>query len=62
MSHSKNNRKVHEPGPRDHDVAEHCRKFGIAPDEERKLRKLLGNHAPLHEIEANRSHRQPKFR
>jgi hypothetical protein len=36
--------------------------LGISPDEERKLRKLLGSHAPLHEIHANHTSKQPKFR
>ncbi|WP_165447260.1 hypothetical protein [Rhizobium leguminosarum] len=42
------NRQVRIPGPREHDVAEHCRKFGIGPAEEKKLKKLLGSRAPLH--------------
>jgi hypothetical protein len=62
MSHSKDNRHVHTPGPKDHSVSDHCRRLGISPDEERKLRKLLGSHAPLHEIHANYTSKQPKFR
>jgi len=62
MTHAKNNRQVRIPGPNEHDVAEHCRKFGITAVEERKLRKLLGDHAPLHEIQANSPTKTPKFR
>jgi hypothetical protein len=62
MSHSKNNRQVRIPGPNEHDVAEHCRKFGINQVEERKLQRLLGKHAPLHELQANAPPRTPKFR
>jgi hypothetical protein len=62
MSHSKDNRQVRIPGPNDHSVSEHCQKFGIGPAEERKLQKLLGKRAPLHEIQANVSQRPPKFR
>jgi hypothetical protein len=62
MSHSTNNRQVREPGPRDRNVSDHCKKLGISPEEERKLRKLLGNHAPLHEIHANHTSKQPRFR
>jgi hypothetical protein len=56
------NRQVRIPGPREHDVAEHCRKFGIGPAEEKKLKKLLGSRAPLHEIQANAPPRQPRWR
>lgn len=59
---SMSNRQVRIPGPREHDVAEHCRKFGIGPAEEKKLKKLLGSHAPLHEIQANAPPRLPKWR
>lgn len=59
---SMNNRQVRIPGPREHDVAEHCRKFGIGPAEEKKLKKLLGSKAPLHEIQANAPPRQPRWR
>ncbi|AUW41323.1 hypothetical protein [Rhizobium leguminosarum] len=59
---SMSNRQVRIPGPREHDVAEHCRKFGIGPAEEKKLKKLLGSRAPLHEIQANASPRQPRWR
>jgi hypothetical protein len=62
MSHSKENRQVRIPGPNDHNVADHCKKFGIGPAEERKLHRLLGKHAPLHEIHANGSPKLPKFR
>jgi LDH2 family malate/lactate/ureidoglycolate dehydrogenase len=62
MSHSKDNRQVRIPGSNDRNVAEHCQKFGISPIEERKLQKLLGKRAPLHEIQANVSHGPPKFR
>jgi hypothetical protein len=41
MSHSQDNRQVRIPGPGYKDVAEHCRKFGINPVEERKLKRLL---------------------
>lgn len=57
-----NNRQVHVPGPRDHDVADHCKKLGVDPAEERKLLRLLGKHAPLHEIRANAPPKQPRFR
>jgi hypothetical protein len=30
--------------------------------EERKLQRLLGKHAPLHELQANAPPRTPKFR
>lgn len=56
------NRQVQHPGPRGHDVAEHCRKHGINATEERKLLQLLGKHAPAHEIRANAAQRPPKFR
>ncbi|TCL62720.1 hypothetical protein [Rhizobium sp. BK251] len=62
MSHSKDNRQVRIPVPNDRSVVEHCRKFGIGPAEERKLQKLLGKHAPLHEIQTNSPPRLPKFR
>ncbi len=62
MSHSQDNRQVRIPGPGYKDVAEHCRKFGINPVEERKLKRLLGKHAPLHEIQVNAPSRLPKFR
>jgi len=57
-----NNRQVRIPGPKDQDITEHCRKFGIGPAEEKKLKKLLGHRAPLHEIQANTSTPQPKWR
>jgi hypothetical protein len=63
IMHSTNNRQVKIPGPRDHhDVAAHCKKFGIGPAEERKLLKLLGHHAPPHEIAANAPPKMPRFR
>lgn len=62
MSRSQDNRQVRIPGPDHKDVAEHCRKFGINPVEERKLKRLLGKHAPLHEIQVNAPSRLPKFR
>jgi hypothetical protein len=34
----------------------------VDPAEERKLLRLLGNHAPLHEIRANAPPKQPRFR
>ncbi|ANL26985.1 hypothetical protein AMC90_CH01119 [Rhizobium phaseoli] len=40
---SMNNRQVRIPGPREHDVAEHCRKFGIGPAEEKKLKSCSGH-------------------
>jgi hypothetical protein len=57
-----NNRQVRIPGPNDHDITEHCRKFGIGPAEEKRLKKLLGQKAPLHEIQANATTPQPKWR
>jgi hypothetical protein len=62
MSHSKHSRQIIVPGPNYHDVAEHCRKFGINEVEERKLKTLLGKHAPLHEIHANAPPKSPKYR
>ncbi|WP_310384701.1 hypothetical protein [Rhizobium sp. 1399] len=62
MSHSKDHRQVRMPGPNEHNVAELCKKFGISALEERKLRRLLGKHAPLHEIQANAPPRPPRFR
>lgn len=55
-------RQVKNPGPREHDVAKHCRKNGIDPAEERKLLRLLGKKASLHELQANAPPRQPRFR
>ncbi|PKA45298.1 hypothetical protein [Rhizobium sullae] len=57
-----NNRQVHVPGPHERDVADHCKKLGVDPAEERKLLRLLGKHAPLHEIRANAPPKQPRFR
>ena len=62
MSHQPGNRQIRIPGPNDHDVADHCKKLGIGPAEERKLRILLGKHAPLHEIKSNATPRTPRFR
>ncbi|MCS0460163.1 MULTISPECIES: hypothetical protein [Rhizobium] len=60
MSHAMN--KVRMPRPNEHDVAELCKKLGLSPAEERTLRRLLGKHAPLHEIQANASPKPPRFR
>ncbi|MDX3924974.1 MAG: hypothetical protein QHC90_04085 [Shinella sp.] len=60
--HHTSNRQIKTPGPRSHDVVEHCRRNGIDRAEERKLVKLLGKFAPLHEIQANSPLKQPKFR
>lgn len=57
-----NNRQVREPGSRNLDVADHCKKIGLDAHEERKLVRLLGKHAPLHEISANAPHKPPRFR
>lgn len=57
-----NNRQVRHPGPSEHDVSKHCQKHGIDAAEEKKLVKLLGRHAPLHEIHANSPPKQPRFR
>ncbi|KRB55098.1 hypothetical protein ASE04_05115 [Rhizobium sp. Root708] len=62
MTHQRDNRQVRIPGAKDHNITDHCKKFGISSSEERKLRKLLGNDAPLHEIQANSAPRQPRFR
>jgi len=62
MSHSKDNRQVRIPGPNDKNVADLCKQFGISSTEEKKLRTVLGKHAPIHEIQANAPPRQPKFR
>ena len=56
------NRQVRNPGPRDRDVSQHCKTHGLDAAEERKLVRLLGTHAPLHEIKANSAHKQPRFR
>ncbi len=60
----KNNttRQVRIPGPRDHDVAEHCQKNGMRPEDEKKMLRLLGKHAPVHEIHSNSPPRPPRFR
>jgi hypothetical protein len=50
------------PDARDKSVIEYCRKNGLSAAEERKLVKLLGQHAPSHEIKANSPHKQPRFR
>lgn len=60
--HSLKTRQVRIPGPNDRCVAEQCKKFGIGPVEEKKLLKLLGKHAPLHEIKHNAPARPPRFR
>ena len=62
MSHSKQSHQVIVPAPKNHDVAEHCRKFGINEVEERKLKRLLGKHAPLHEIHSNATPKPPRYR
>ncbi|WP_319005712.1 hypothetical protein [Pararhizobium sp. BT-229] len=62
MSHASNNRQIRIPGPNDHCVSSHCKKLGIGPAEERKLLKILGKHAPLHEIKSNAPPRPPRFR
>jgi hypothetical protein len=62
MSHSKYVRQVIIPSPNYRDVSEHCRRFGINETDERNLKKLLGNHAPLHEIHANAPPKSPKYR
>jgi hypothetical protein len=36
--------------------------MGLDAHEERKLVRLLGKHAPLHEISANAPHKPPRFR
>jgi hypothetical protein len=56
------NRQVRTPGPKDRNIADHCAKHGIDAEEQKKLEKLLGRHAPLHEIHANSTQKQPKFR
>ncbi|MBP2561182.1 hypothetical protein ABCW43_22890 [Neorhizobium sp. IRAMC:178] len=56
------NRQVRIPGPRDHDVAEHCRKNGMRLEDERKMLRLLGKQAPVHEIQSNSPPRPPRFR
>lgn len=62
MSHAKDNRHVLSPGPKDRNIAEHCKQFGLSAAEQRKLQKLLGHHAPAHEIQANSSPKPPRFR
>jgi hypothetical protein len=62
MSHSKHSRPIIVNASKYHDVAEHCRKFGIDEAEERKLKSLLGKHAPLHEIHSNAPPKPPKYR
>jgi hypothetical protein len=62
MSQSQNDRQVRIPGPNDRNIADYCKKFGISPADERKLLKLLGKHAPLHEIHANSPNRSPRYR
>jgi hypothetical protein len=57
-----NNRQVRDPGPKSRDIAEHCRKIGLDAHEERKLIRLLGKHAPLHEINANAPQKPLRFR
>ncbi len=44
------NRQVKQPGPRELDVEQHCKKHGVDAAEAKKLVKLLGRHAPLHEL------------
>ncbi|SMF50338.1 hypothetical protein QTA58_01675 [Neorhizobium sp. CSC1952] len=58
----RNNRQVHNPGPRDQDVSKYCKRLGVDVAEERKLLRLLGKHAPLHEIRSNLPPGQPRFR
>jgi hypothetical protein len=60
--HSSQSRQVRIPGPNDRCVIEQCRKFGIGPAEERKLVRLLGKHAPQHEIKLNKTPGMPRFR
>lgn len=60
--HQSTTRQVRTPGPNDHCVVQQCKKLGIGPAEERKLIKLLGKHAPLHEIKLNKSPGAPRFR
>jgi len=60
--HSSQTRQVRIPGPNDRCVVQQCRMFGIAPAEERKLIKLLGKRAPVHEIKMNKSPGAPRFR
>jgi hypothetical protein len=55
-------RQDHAPHARDKSVIEYCRKNGLSATEERKLVKLLGKYAPFHEIKANLSQKQPRFR
>uniref|UniRef100_UPI003100B1D9 hypothetical protein n=1 Tax=Neorhizobium sp. EC2-8 TaxID=3129230 RepID=UPI003100B1D9 len=55
-------RQVRISGPRDHDVAEHCQKNGMRPEDARKMLRLLGKRAPMHEIQSNSPPRQPRFR
>lgn len=62
MSHSSDNRQIRTPGPNDRCVVQQCRKFGIGPAEERKLLRLLGKHAPQHEVKNNEPPRPPRFR
>lgn len=56
------NRQVRIPGPRHHDVADQCKKFGLKPVDEKKMLQLLGKHAPAHEIRSNAPPRAPRFR
>jgi len=56
------NRQVRTPGSRNLDVADHCKKIGLDALEERKLVRLLGKQAPLHEINANAPQKPPRFR
>jgi hypothetical protein len=62
MSHSSNNRQIRIPGPNDRCVVEQCKQFRIGPTEERKLLKLLGKHAPVHEIKSNKTPGMARFR
>jgi len=56
------NRQVKRPGPRELDVEQHCKKHGVDAAEAKKLVKLLGRHAPLHELQANAPPKQPRWR
>ena len=62
MSHAKNNGQVTIPGPNYRDIGEYCKKFGLNEEEERKLKRLLGKHAPLHELHANAPAKSPRYR
>jgi hypothetical protein len=62
MSHSSDNRQIRIPGPNDHCVVGLCKKFGITPAEERKVIRLLGKQAPVHEVKINAPPRPARFR